>query len=811
MTQKHRLVVIGNGMAGGRLLEEIVARGGREQFELIAFGDEPYGNYNRILLSNVLAKSQDPDEIYLNPLSWYTENGVTLHAGTRVIGMDRRFKRLFHEKGELRYDTLVFATGSSAFVPPILGVRGDDGELKKGVYAFRTLDDCHGIMDSARSARKAVVIGGGLLGLEAARGLQELGVEEVHVVHLMSHLMEAQLDAAGAEMLQGTFEQMGFHVHLEKSTKEILGNGKVTGLRFADGTMLDCDMLVISAGIRPNAEIAARAGLTVNRGIIVGDDLRSPDDKSVYAIGECIEHRGETFGLVAPVWEQARTLAERLTGRNPEAEYRGSLIATKLKVMGIDLSVMGEHTPQPGDEVVRYVEESERIYKKILVRNGKLAGAILLGDTSRGAHLLQLFDRGQELPQRRSELLFPAPHEIGAPTVESLPDDHQVCNCNGVSKAQIVTAVKGGCRSLKSLCDATRAGQGCGSCKAQVEALFEYAADGGAVEDPSIHYYVPGIPLTKPELIDAVRTLGLRSVSSVFKALANGKEDPSSKMGLASLLKTLWGGEYEDERDARFINDRVHGNVQKDGTFSVVPGISGGVTTVHQLRRIADVAEKYEVPMIKITGGQRIDLLGIRKNQLPDVWKDLGMRSGYAYAKSVRTVKTCVGSEFCRFGLGDSTRLGIEMEERFKGLESPGKLKLGVAGCPRNCSEALIKDVGIVAVEGERWEIYVGGAGGAHVRKADLLAVVATHEEVLLLAGRFIQYYREQAKYLERTYSFVPRVGIEKIRAIIVDDSEGIAAELDRALQASVDAYADPWLEAVEPVHPSQFAAAIDA
>lgn len=811
MMKKKRLVVIGNGMAGARFVEELLSRGGRDQYDIVMFGDEPYGNYNRILLSNVLAQSQDAGDIFMNPLEWYRENGITLHAGVRVRGIDRRGRRLFLENGgEDRYDVLVIATGSSAFVPPFEGLAGEDGKYKEGVFVFRTLDDCAAIIEHAGGARKAAVIGGGLLGLEAARGLLELKVNEVHVVHLMTHLMEVQLDRPGGDMLTRRLQEMGVRVHLEKATREILGNGKVTGLRFGDGTMLDCEMVVISAGIRPNVDLARNAGLTVNRGVVVGDDLRSPDDASVYALGECVEHRGCTYGLVAPLWEQAKVLAERLTGSNPTAVYLGSKVATKLKVAGIDLSVMGSHAAEAGDEEIRYVEETRGIYKKLLVRNGRLAGAILLGDTTRGAQLLQLFDRGQEVPEVRAELLFPVVGEAAAPRVEDLPDDTQICNCNGVSKGHLVRAVKGGCTSLKALCDATRAGLGCGSCKAQVQSVLEHAAGGALTEDPSVHYYVPGVPLTKAELIAEIRARKLRSVSAVFGALAGGMEDPGSKMGLASLLKTLWAGEYEDERDARFINDRVHANIQKDGTFSVVPGISGGVTTADQLRRIADVADRYSVPMIKITGGQRIDLLGIAKEQLPGVWKDLGMRSGYAYAKSMRTVKTCVGSDFCRFGLGDSTRLGIEIEERFKGLESPAKLKLGVAGCPRNCSEALIKDVGVVAVEGERWEIYVGGAGGAHVRKADLLCVVDTHEEVLRLIGRFLQYYREHAKYLERTYAFVPRLGIEKIRAVVLEDAEGIAAELDAAMDASVAAYSDPWLEAAAPVHPSQFVSVLN-
>lgn len=799
-------------MAGARFVEELLSRGGGEQFDVVVYGDEPYGNYNRILLSNVLARSQDPEDIFLNPPAWYRENGVTLHAGVRVRAIERRGRRLFCENGqEDRYDVLVLATGSRAFVPPLRGLEREEGGWKRGVFVFRTLDDCQDIIDYTRQARKAAVIGGGLLGLEAARGLLELQVPEVHVVHLMPHLLEMQMDAPGGEILQRRVQELGLHVHLRKTTRDVLGNGTVTGLRFDDGTMLDCDMVVLSAGIRPNVDLARNAGLDVERGIVVGDDLRCPGDDHIYALGECVEHRGVTYGLVAPLWEQARVLADRLTGARPDAVYTGSRVATRLKVAGVDLSVMGERDALPGDEEIRYVEHNRGIYKKLLVRGGRLAGAILLGDTSRAPHLLQLFDRGLEVPERRAELLFPASSASGDVRVEDLPDDTQICNCNGVSKGQLVQAVREGCRSLKSLCQTTRAGMGCGSCKAQVQAVLEFASGGETEVDPSEHYYVPGVPLTKAELVAEVKKRGLRSVSAVFRELAGGREDPASKMGLASLLKTVWGAEYEDERDARFINDRVHANIQNDGTFSVVPGIPGGVTTAEELRRIADVAERYAVPMIKITGGQRIDLLGVPKEQLPSVWRDLGMRSGHAYAKAFRTVKTCVGSDFCRFGLGDSTRLGIEIEERFKGLESPAKLKLGVAGCPRNCSEALIKDVGVVAVEGGRWEIYVGGAGGSHVRKADLLAVVDTHEEVLRLIGRFLQYYRENARYLERTYAFVPRIGIERIRAVVVDDAEGIAADLDAAIEEAISSYVDPWSEAEAPVHPLQFATLVNA
>lgn len=807
MRAREKLVVIGNGMAGARLVEELLARGGNERYDIVIFGDEPYGNYNRILLSGVLSGTHDPREIFLNPLEWYASNGLTLHAGERVVVLDRLDRRVCTANGlEEGYDKLVIATGSRPFVPPLEGLQQKDGDLKEGVFLFRTLEDCDNIIKYAGRAQRAAVIGGGLLGLEAARGLMNLGLE-THIVHLMGHLMEVQLDPAAGDVLKGTLERMGLRVHLEKCTQAVLGTSQVSGLSFKDGSQLACDLVVISAGIRPNTELAKQAGLAVERGIVVNDYLGCPGDARVFAVGECAQHRGQVYGLVAPLWEQTAVLADRLTGRNPSACYSGSKVSTKLKVMGVELAVMGEkQRANPGDEEIIYSEPRRGIYKKLIVRDGRLAGAILLGDSSRAAQLLRAYDQAAELPENRAELLFPLASESNPLTMAYVPDTAQICNCNGVSKRDLVKAIQSGCRSLKALCDTTRAGTGCGSCKPQVEAILEMASDGLVAEDPSIHYYVPGVPLSKPALIESIKEQNLHSVSAVFQALAGGKEDPGSKAGLASLLKTIWGKDYEDERDARFINDRVHANVQKDRTFSVVPRIYGGVTSAAELRRIADVAEKYQVPMVKITGGQRIDLLGISKENLPKVWRDLGMPSGHAYTKAFRTCKTCVGTEFCRYGVGDSTTLGIDIEKRFQGIESPHKMKLAVAGCPRNCSEATTKDLGAVAIEGGRWEIYVGGAAGSRVRKGDVLCVVDTHDAVLQFMGRFMQYYRETGKYLERTYDFVERIGIDRIRRLLVEDSEGICQRLDREIQAAVDAYVDPWQEAVNPVHPAQFA-----
>ncbi len=805
---KAKLVVVGNGMAGARAVEEILARGGGDLFDITVFGDEPYGNYNRILLSNVLAGTDDTSEIYLNPVDWYAENGIDLRAGVRIARIDR-FARVVqgYDGTSMHYDRLVIATGSRSFFPPIEGMWCDDKTLTSGVFGFRSLDDCEGMLAYARGKKTAVVIGGGLLGLEAARGLQNHGLK-VHVVHATATLMNAQLDDAAGAILRRSVEGIGISVHTEVRTTAIqVDNGAVTGVTFADGTTLGCDMLVVAAGIRANVGLAQRAGLTVERAIVVDDHLRSIDDDDVYVVGECAQHRGQVYGLVAPLWEQAAVLADHLTRTDTGAAYHGSRMATKLKVAGVDVAAMGLKTPErEDDEFVQFSEAKHGVYKMIIVRDDKLVGATLLGDVSKVAFLVQAFDRGLPLPSERISLLF----DIGTPSAEvsaaELADDAQVCNCNGVSKGALVACVQDGDKSVSGVMAKTRAGKGCGSCKSLVQQIVEWAADGDVQVDESAQWYVPGVPYAKPELMDKIRELALHSVSSVFAALApDGAEDAKSKMGLASLLEMMWAEQYVDERDARFINDRVHANIQRDGTFSVIPQMKGGVTDVAQLRTIADVAEKYEIPMIKLTGGQRIDLLGVRKEDLPAVWADLGMPSGYAYGKSFRTVKTCVGSEFCRFGVGDSTSLGIRIEERFQGISGPGKMKLAVTGCPRNCAEALCKDLGVVAVDGGRWEIYVGGAAGAHVRKGDLLATVDDPDVVVTRVGRFLQYYRESATWLERTYSWVPRFGIDRIRAVVVDDTEGIAARLDADIQKAIDAYTDPWKEAAAPVTPGQF------
>ncbi|MET0315599.1 MAG: nitrite reductase large subunit NirB [Rhodococcus fascians] len=812
-SNRTRLLVVGNGMAGARTVEEILKRSA-DRFDVTMIGDEPYGNYNRIMLSHVLAGETgvDDEDLLLNPMSWYRENGVTLYAGDRAVSLDRFAKSVRCESGrDVPYDILIIATGSNTFFPNMDGLREPDGRLARGVFGFRTIEDTNGMLQMAASQDdlRAVVIGGGLLGLEAAYGLRTQGLD-VDVVHSPGHLMNQQLDERGGKLLRNKIESLGVGVHTSKRTTSVLRTetGAVAGVGFGDGTSLPADMIVVTAGIRPNVEFARGGGLVIERGIVVDDQLRCEDEGSIFAVGECCQHRGEVYGLVAPLWEQAVVLAEHLTGTDPAAAYHGSRLTTKLKVAGVDVAAMGVKGPErEDDELVQFYEPRSGTYKSVVVRDGKLIGATLLGDISKANFLTQAFDEKVPLPDERISMLF----DMGTPTAATgaaeLADDVQVCNCNGVTKGTIVACVHAGAKSMGDVTAATRAGKGCGSCKGLVADILACAAGGAVEADPAADWYVPCIPLSKPALIEVIRERDLRSVSQVFTELATGgREDVPSKMPLASLLRTVWGPDWVDERGALFINDRVHANIQRDGTFSVVPQMKGGVTTPDQLRRIADVADKYQVPLVKVTGGQRIDLLGIKKEDLPKVWGDLDMPSGFAYGKSMRTVKTCVGSDFCRFGLGDSTALGIALEDRFQGLETPAKLKLAVAGCPRNCSEALCKDLGVVSVGEDKWEIYVGGAAGAHIRKGDLLATVVGADEVIRVAGIFIQHYRETAHWLERTYAWVPRIGLEALQRILIEDADGIVAGLEQRMQTSVDGYRDPWQDRVEQKSPAQFA-----
>jgi nitrite reductase (NADH) large subunit len=776
------IVVVGGGIAGQALCEAIRDRDPDVTIALVC--GERELPYDRVRLSEILVSGEPPAGLRLRPDEWYEDAGIRL-VRARADWVRPDHKLIGLDDGTLvAYDRLALATGSNPLMPPIPGL-----DLP-GVHPFRDPSDCDAIRAAARgAAAQAAVIGGGLLGLEAARGIASQGCP-VTVVHLMDRLMERQLDAGAARLLEPALADLGISVLLERQTERILGEERVRGLRFAGGEELACDLVVVSIGIRAETALARDAGLDCGRGIVVDDDLRT-SAPGVWAVGECAEHRGLVYGLVAPILEQARAAAASMLGA--EAAYTGSVMSAKLKVAGIDLVAIGD--PAGASEAVT-ADAGAGVYRKLVVCDGRAAGAVLLGDIRGSEALLAAVQAGEPVEDPLARLA-----EAAAAGPGDLPDEAQVCNCNGVCKGDLVAAVeRDGCGTPREVMARTRAGTGCGSCKPLVIDIVALAA-GGLSDEPV--YLCPCRRQTREALAGEIREHGLRSVSEVTATCGTGRECGTCKPALAYLVSEVNANRHREERHARFINDRVHANIQNDGTFSVVPRIHGGVVSPDQLRRIADAAEKYGARMVKLTGGQRIDLLGIRKEDLPDVWRDLDMPSGHAYAKAVRTVKTCVGSDFCRYGIGDSIGLGIEMEKAWEGLHTPHKVKSAVSGCPRNCAEATVKDIGVVAVEGG-WQVRVGGAAGATVREGDVLATVETRAQALRASTAFLQYYRENAEYKERTYDFVPRVGLDEIRAQVIGE-ETSAALIERFKLAKA-AVADPWLERDRPYHPRQFA-----
>ncbi|HWI22789.1 MAG TPA: nitrite reductase large subunit NirB [Baekduia sp.] len=779
---RPRVLVVGGGIAGQAVCEQL---GDGAQITLACA--EPHLPYDRVNIGRLLTGEELP-ALQLRPADWYEDHGVEVLLDTRIAALDLDAGTAATAAGAtLVYDRVVLCTGSDALVPPIPGIDA------AGVHVFRGPEDCAAIVAATSSSRRAVVIGGGLLGLEAAHALATLGVP-VSVVHLMDRLMERQLDGPAAALLAPAMADLGVEVLLEHATDTVLrgADGEVTGLRFSSGVELACDLIVVAVGIRAQVGLARDSGLAVERGIVVDDRLVTSHERAL-AVGECAQHRGVVHGIVAPIHDQAAVAAQTVLG--VDADYAGSIPSAKLKVMGVDLVTAGA---AEGEHAVVVADAAAGTYRKLILSEGRVAGTVLLGDT-RGAELLLDAVRVGAVAEDPLALLADA----SKATAAELPDGAQVCNCNGVCKGDIVSAIREQeLGSTQEVVAVTRAGAGCGSCKPIVAELLAIER-GGAAEEAT--YLCPCRKQTREQLAAIVRTEGLESVSELGAACGAGHDCGACKPGLSYLVSEICGNRHREERHARYINDRVHANIQNDGTFSVVPRIRGGVTSAAELRRIADVVDKYEIPMVKVTGGQRIDLLGIRKEQLPAVWEDLGMPSGHAYAKAVRTVKTCVGSQFCRFGLGDAIEVGVDLESEMEGLYTPHKVKAAVVGCPRNCAEAYVKDIGLVAVEGG-WEIYVGGAAGATVRKGDLLATVQTAADAKRLALAFLQHYREQAEYLERTYTYLERVGLAAVQEAVLD--EELQAELlERYRIAKSAADPDPWRERYAPVTPKQFSA----
>jgi len=795
---KRRLVLIGNGMAGMRAIEELLELE-PDLYDITVFGAEPYGNYNRILLSPVLAGEKTIDEIMLNDRQWYADNNITLLSGKdkEIIDIDRRGKKVFAADGtSAEYDRLLMATGSMPIIIPV------PGHELAGVISFRDIADVDTMLEASNKHKHAVVIGGGLLGLEAANGLLLQGMH-VTVVHLMDTLMERQMDSESGGMLRKSLEDKGLQFLMSANTEAILGDDHVTGVRFASGLEIAADLVVMAVGIRPSISLASKIGLYCEKGIVVNDTMQTYDP-SIYAVGECVQHRGQAYGLVAPLFEQAKVCANHLANLG-YARYEGSITSTKLKVTGIDLFSAGDFIGDESTEEIVMKDQSIGVYKKIVLKDNKIIGAVMYGDTVDGAWYFQMLREGTEVTDFRSQLMLGQAHigdsgHSGMNAAEAMSDDMEVCGCNGIRKGDIVKAIS--TKGLFTVDDVrlhTKASNSCGSCTGLVEQLLASTLGGDYSAAPHLQPLCKCTGHSHDEVRESIKKHKLLSIPEVMDFMEWKTPDGCAKCrpALNYYLIAYWPGESEDDPQSRYINERAHANIQKDGTYSVIPRIWGGLTNPNELRAIADVVDKFEIPTIKFTGGQRLDLLGVKKQDLKPVWADLnkaGLVSGHAYGKALRTVKTCVGKEWCRFGTQNSMTLGVKLERITWGSWMPHKFKLAVSGCPRNCAEATIKDFGIVAVD-SGWELHVGGNGGIKVRATDLLCKVATEEELIEYMCAFIQLYREDAHYLERTAPWIERKGLTHVKEALIDDDENRKALAERFIVSQKLVQTDPWAE----------------
>ena len=809
--EKLKLVMIGNGMAGVRCLEELFKLS-PDLYDVTVFGAEPHPNYNRIALSPVLSGEQSLDEIILNPLSWYEEHHIALHLSAEVLRVDRSERIVYAKNAEghdlqAHYDRLIVATGSTPFMLPLEGVN------LEGVLAYRDIADTLAMIEAAKHYRHAVVIGGGLLGLEAANGLMKRGMQ-VTVIHVAPWLMERQLDPVAGSLLEKSLVQRGLAFKVGAQTDRLIGNdqGRVCQVALKGGELIAADLVVMAVGIRPNTALAQSMRLHCDRGIVVSDTMQSVTDPKIYALGECASHRGIAYGLVAPLFEQGKVLANHLAQMGI-ARYTGSVTSTKLKVTGIDLFSAGEFmglsaspgaqakaTPaDPEIEEIVLSDPHEGVYKKLVIKNDRLIGACLFGDTVDGSWYFKLLREGTSVADIRDKLMFgesnlgDVGHE-GHSKAQSMRDEDEVCGCNGVNKGAICKAIKEkGLFTLEEVRKHTKASASCGSCTGLVEQILMFTSGGDYSSTPKKKAICGCTDLSHQETRQAIKEKQLISMASVFETLSwrapNGCA--TCRPAINYYLLSTWPKQAKDDPQSRYINERSHANIQKDGTYSVIPRMWAGETTSSELRRIADVVDKYKIPTVKVTGGQRIDLLGVKKEDLVGVWKDIGMPSGHAYAKALRTVKTCVGSEWCRFGTQDSTQMGKDLERALWRMYAPHKVKLAVSGCPRNCAEAGIKDVGIIGVD-SGWEIYIAGNGGIKTEVAQFFVKLKTAQEVLEYSGAFLQLYREEGWYLERTCHYVSRVGMEHVREKILNDAATRQALWER-LKFSLDGEPDPW------------------
>jgi nitrite reductase (NADH) large subunit len=789
------VVVIGNGMVGHRFCEKLIECDAARRYKIVAFCEEPRAAYDRVGLTSFFAH-RDAEKLMLARLDWYREHGVELHIGDRASQIDRAARIVYSDKGEkIKYDSVVMATGSHPFVPPVEGVK------KQGVFLYRTIEDLERIIDHGRKATRCAVIGGGLLGLEAAKAAYDLGLE-THVIEFAPRLMPRQIDDAGSKILVKQIESLGVRVHLNKATREILGNGRVAGMRFADGGRLDVDMIIVSTGIRPRDELARETGLEIGPrgGVRVNDHLQT-SDPDIYAIGEVALHDGMIYGLVAPGYEMAEIVAANLCGG--DKRFRGADLSTKLKLMGVGVASFGRHEPE-ADEATPLVWEDVfgGNYKKLFFsRDGRrLLGGILIGDTADYATLAALAKSGETPPCDPGALLV---GQAGAARgAESLSDAAQICSCNNVAKGELRAAIRA--RSLTTLDEVkkcTRAGAGCGGCLPLVTSVLNDELQ--AAGKPVSRRLCEHVAHTRRELYEIVKTHRVTNFADLIQSHGSGHGCEVCKPAVASILASLWN-EHILDRDHQTLqdsNDRFLANVQRDGSYSVVPRVPGGEITPDKLIALGRVAKKYRL-YTKITGGQRIDMFGAQVRQLPDIWKELiaaGFESGHAYGKAVRTVKSCVGSTWCRYGVQDSVAFAIRVEERYRGIRAPHKIKAAVSGCARECAEAQSKDFGLIATE-NGYNLYVGGNGGAKPRPAELLAADLDEETALRYIDRFLMYYIQTADKLTRISVWIENMdgGIDHLREVVIDDKLGICAELEKQMQYLVDTYKCEWREVVE-------------
>lgn len=792
------LVIVGNGMVGHHCVEQLIARGALERYQIHVFGEEPQRAYDRVHLSEYFG-GRDADGLALCDASWYADNGVQLHLGVEVLEIDRTRRALVTTHGLQPYDRLILATGSYPFVPPIPGAEGASR------LVYRTLDDLDAIRAAAAGARRGVVVGGGLLGLEAANALKSLGLE-AHVVEFAPRLMPVQLDELGGEALKARIEALGVGVHLSRATEAIVaGNQYRYRMEFQGGDSLETDLIVFSAGIRPRDALGRAASLELGpRGGVAVDNLCRSSDPAIHAIGECAAWNGQVFGLVAPGYAMARSVADQLAGVEA-TPFTGADMSTKLKLLGVDVGSIGDaHAATPGALSYRFIDEATASYRRLVVSgDGKhVLGAVLVGDNGYYDTLLQYAQNGIKLPDDPSSLILPVSDGMPALGADALPDTATICSCHNVTKGAVCCQVDAGITDLGELKTVTKAATGCGGCASLLKQVFEHelSARGVAVDKSLCEHFAH----TRQALYDIVRVEGIERFEELLARHGKGELGCDiCKPAVGSILASCWNRPVMDPAlvPLQDTNDTFMANMQKNGTYSVVPRVPGGEITPEGLIAIGQVARKYDL-YTKITGGQRIDLFGAQLHQLPDIWAELieaGFETGHAYGKSLRTVKSCVGSTWCRYGVQDSVGMALTLENRYKGLRAPHKIKFGVSGCTRECAEAQSKDIGVIATE-KGWNLYVCGNGGMRPRHAELFATDLDDAGLIRAIDRVLMFYIRTADKLQRTSVWRENLegGLDYLKAVVLDDSLGLGAELERQMQLVVDRYECEWANALQ-------------